>query len=230
MERFQIENIAFFFDTLDASQYHELCHSHPDITMVHWQETYSHHDYELYHPAETPKGDFKRRLDAIEVAIHAGLRKYAIGVLFGLAEPQRDVLLCIAHGHYLADTFGIPPSAFGLVRLQPSDGAELVDMPWRVCEELQLFLAAILRLAFADAEIIVTSREAPQQVESLLRVAATFTNATCTTVPGGYSRHVGTGILRNGQFYHGSPTFASVKKLVQRIGLRLNPSRPLGKV
>jgi 2-iminoacetate synthase len=229
MERFQIENVAFFFDTLDAAQYRVLAEAHGDVTMIHWQETYCRTDYALYHPPQTPKGNFERRLSAIESAVRSGLRKYAIGVLFGLAEPRRDVLLCIAHGRYLSDAFGVPPAALGLVRLQPSDGAEVVDMPHPVDERLHLFFAAVLRLAFPEADMIATSREAPSQIAALLRVAATFTNATCTTVPGGYSGKVAAGLQRNGQFYHGSPTFASVKRLVQKAGLQLNPSRPLGR-
>jgi 2-iminoacetate synthase len=229
MERFQIENTAFFFDTLEAAEYREICQHNPNITMVHWQETYIRHDYELYHPLETPKGNYERRLDAVEVAIKSGLNKYAIGILFGLAEPTLDVLLCIAHGYYLTDTLGKAPTALGIVRLQPSSGAEIVEMPYQVDEQLHLFLTAILRLAFPEADIIVTSRETPEQIQALLRVAATFTNATCTTVPGGYADDVKPGLQRNGQFFHGSPTYAQIKILIEQIGLELDTTRPLGK-
>lgn len=227
LEMYRFRNVAFFFDTLPSHDYRTLCHANPHLTMVHWQETYIREAYERFHPANTPKGDYERRLNAIETAIDNGLEKYAIGVLFGLADPRLDLLLCIAHGRYLEERTGQAPRALGLVRLQPTEGAKIVVMPCPVDEKLHLFLAAVFRLAFPRAEMIATSREKPAQIEALLRHVATFTNATCTTVPGGYSRDVRVGLQTDGQFFHDSPTYPAVERRVKGLGLVLDPCRPL---
>jgi 2-iminoacetate synthase len=227
METYGIENTAFFFDTLSIDEYHVLFSKHPQITMVHWQETYLREKYTEYHPKDTHKGDYAHRVDAIETALAGNLQKYAIGVLFGLADPKEDVLICIGHGRYLHTRYGLEPRALGIVRLQPTRGAEIVDMPYPVDESAHLFFSAILRLAFPRADMIATTRENLNHVSNLLKYAATFTNATCTTIPGGYSSKIRKGIQTDGQFYHNSPTYATVMRMIQDADLNLNPHRPL---
>lgn len=227
METLGIENPAFFFDTLSLGDYETIAHASPEATMIHWQETYLCERYAAFHPAGTPKADYPARLNAIEVALKAGLHKYGIGVLFGLSDPCEDVLMCIGHGRYLHNRLGIAPRAIGIVRLQPTDGAEIVTMPVQVDEETHLFMSALLRLAFPSAEMIATTRESRQQVERLLQTAATFTNATCTTMPKGYSTAVREGLQTDGQFYHESPTLLAVMRMIRNLGLEPDPHRHL---
>lgn len=222
-----VQNVAFFFDTQTPEIYKIMLNKREHLTMMHWQETYVKEDYQLYHPKNTKKGDFNNRLNAIEYAINGGLKKYLIGVLFGLADPVLDVLLCISHGQYLTSTYDIQPKGIGIVRIQPTSGAEIVGMPFNVSEDSHLFYSAILRIAFPKAEMIATSRESEAHISNLLNYSATFTNVTCTTVPGGYNDITRAGIQKNGQFFHNSPTYNAVKSMVEKINLKLDPKKPL---
>lgn len=220
------QDVSFYFDTQSTDNYKIIFGNRRHLSMMHWQETYIEEEYEKYHPKNTLKGDFNSRLNTIECAINGGLRKYLIGILFGLADPVLDVLLCISHGQYLSSTYNIHPRGIGIVRLQPSAGAELVGMPYNVSEQEHLFYSAILRLAFPDAQMIVTSRESESHISNLLKYAATFTNATCTTIPGGYN-DITKGIQKKGQFFHNSPTLNSVRNMAEKINLIIDPMKTL---
>jgi len=227
METLDVENSAFFFDTLSEDRYEVIGEASPEVTMIHWQETYMRERYAKFHPPDTAKGDYAGRLNAIETALKAGIKKYGIGVLFGLSNPCEDVLMCIGHGRYLHDKHGTGPRAIGIVRLQPTEGAEIVSMPVPVDEATHLFMSAVLRLAFPEAEMIATTRETRPHVEKLLCTAATFTNATCTTVPMGYSAKLREGLQTDGQFFHESPSFPSAKRMIRKLGLDPDPHRQL---
>ena len=62
-----------------------------------FQETYHHETYAKVHPANTRKGDYLHRLDALSRAQEAGIDDVGIGALFGLYDWRFEVLGLVNH-------------------------------------------------------------------------------------------------------------------------------------
>ena len=211
-----VKNFAFFIDTLSLEDYKIFADS--KTTMIHWQESYLKDDY-FKMVISGPKKDFEKRINAHETYLQAGGKKVGLSVLAGVASNfLKDVFMVLAHGKYLEETYGIPPSCFGTVRINPitrKDVSEFKKIP-----DEQMYLAtALYRIMFPKTNIIITSRENPEIVRRQIEAGATFANTTCTTVIGGY-KLMTEGKLNQeiGQFDHGNPSPEEVKKSLESIG------------
>lgn len=211
-----VKNFAFFIDTLGLEDYKIFADS--KTTMIHWQESYLKDDY-FKMVISGPKKDFEKRINAHETYLQAGGKKVGLSVLAGVANNfLKDVFMVLAHGKYLEETYGIPPSCFGTVRINPitrKDVSEFKKIP-----DEQMYLAtALYRIMFPKTNIIITSRENPEIVRRQIEAGATFANTTCTTVIGGY-KLMKEGKLNQeiGQFDHGNPSPEEVKKSLESIG------------
>lgn len=211
-----VKNFAFFIDTLSLEDYKNF--ADPKTTMIHWQESYIKDDY-FKMVISGPKKDFEKRINAHETYLQAGGKKVGLSVLAGVANNfLKDVFMVLAHGKYLEETYGIPPSCFGTVRINPitrKDVSEFKKIP-----DEQMYLAtALYRIMFPKTNIIITSRENPEIVRRQIEAGATFANTTCTTVIGGY-KLMKEGKLNQeiGQFDHGNPSPEEVKKSLESIG------------
>jgi len=211
-----VENFAFFIDTLNLDDYKVFADS--KITMIHWQESYLKDDY-LKMVLSGPKKDFEKRINAHESWLQAGGKKVGLSVLAGVTDNfLKDVFMVLAHGKYLEETYGIPPSCFGTVRINPITRKDVSEFK-KVPDEQMYLATALYRIMFPKTNIIITSRENPEIVRQQIKAGATFANTTCTTVIGGY-KLMREGKLNEsiGQFDHSNPSPEEVKKSLESIG------------
>ena len=161
-----------------------------------YQETYNEELYGLYHPRGT-KASFHWRLEAIERAAEAGIARLGLGILLGLADPQEDLLAMMRHAQYLHGRFPDRRLAFSLPRIyQAPEGFEA---PYRIDDETFIRMYCTLRIAFPDAELVLSTREPAPLRHRLARICITQMSAGSRTVPGGYEEP-GTDSPRGQQF------------------------------
>ncbi len=150
-----------------------------------YQETYNEQLYARYHPRGS-KVWWDWRLEAPERAAEAGMSRLGLGVLLGLSEPRQDVLAMIRHGRYLQARFPDVALAFSLPRIHEApDGFE---PSYPVDDETFVRLYCVLRLAFPEAHLLLSTRECAVLRERLAKICITQMSAGSSTAPGGYDK------------------------------------------
>jgi 2-iminoacetate synthase len=152
--------------------------------LVVYQETYDRAPYAELHTSG-PKRDFDWRLDCPERAYAAGFRRLGIGALFGLAAWEHEAMALAAHVDYLLRHCWKASVTVSLPRLRPAAGEfqPRTEFPDRAL--VQVILA--LRLCFPQVGIVLSTREAPELRDRLVRLGVTLMSAGSHTEPGGYT-------------------------------------------
>jgi 2-iminoacetate synthase len=148
-----------------------------------YQETYDEQLYARYHPRGS-KARFDWRLEAPERAAEAGMSRLGLGVLLGLGDPARDVLSMIQHGQYLRARFPHVKLAFSLPRIHDAPDGFLPS--YQVDDETFVRFYCVLRLAFPDAQLVLSTREPVELRNRLAKICVTQMSAGSSTAPGGY--------------------------------------------
>lgn len=153
--------------------------------VVHYQETYDRVRYAETHVAGW-KRDYDRRLNSMELAADAGIRRLGIGALLGLAPDWRaDVLAVAAHARFLCTRYWRTEVTVALPRITPSASG---FQPSAEVDERRFVLAlSALRLFEPLAGIVVSTRERAEVRDGLIKICATHMSAGSSTEPGGYS-------------------------------------------
>jgi len=134
-----------------------------------FQETYHHQTYSDAHPAGTIKGDYKWRLYSLHRAMEAGIDDVAIGALFGLYDWRFEVMGMLAHARELERVFGIGPHTVSVPRIEPAVNTSYRQhSKYRVSDQDFRKLIAVLRLSIPYAGLIVTCREKPDMIRSII--------------------------------------------------------------
>ncbi len=135
-----------------------------------FQETYDRHLYAKLHPGKSPKSDFHWRLYVMHRAFEAGIDDVAIGALFGLNPDWKfEVLGLVAHSRELEARFGIGPHTISFPRLESANGTSLPEESVNNVSDADFKkLVAVLRLSVPYAGIIVTAREKPETIRSVI--------------------------------------------------------------
>jgi 2-iminoacetate synthase len=177
-----VASLSIEVQPFEEAEYRRLARSGVDGLVV-YQETYDPPLYARMHP-KGYKRDYRYRLEALERGYRAGMRRLGIGILLGLGDWRRDALVLGAHAAYLFKhgwqahlTISLPrlrPAAGGFEPLQPVTDQELVQM---ICA---------LRLVFPDVGLVLSTREAPEFRDGLMRLGVTQMSAGSRTEPGGY--------------------------------------------
>lgn len=149
-----------------------------------YQETYDPQLYAGYHPRGT-KVSYDWRLEGAERAAEAGLGRVGLGVLLGLCQPERDLAALVRHGAYLRHRFAQLTLAFSLPRIH--EAAPGFTVPHPVGDELFRRMYCGLRMAFPQAELVLSTREASELRNRLADVCITQMSAGSSTAPGGYA-------------------------------------------
>ncbi|NLO92431.1 MAG: [FeFe] hydrogenase H-cluster radical SAM maturase HydG [Elusimicrobia bacterium] len=136
-------------------------------TFQVFQETYDRDLYARLHPGGTPKSDFRWRLYALHRAFEAGIDDVAIGALFGLGDWKFEVLGLLLHARDLEKTFGVGPHTVSFPRLENACGSALKNKH-QVSDADFKKLVAVLRLCIPYAGMIVTARETPEVIRSVI--------------------------------------------------------------
>ncbi len=122
-----------------------------------YQETYDRNHYARFHP-KGPKSDYDWRLETHDRAAKAGLRQIGLGSLLGLTDWRLETLALAQHAHYLMKKYWQSRISFSFPRLRPARAvaSQFEHIPTDK-ELVQMMLA--LRLCFADAGLVISTRE-----------------------------------------------------------------------
>ncbi len=151
-----------------------------------FQETYHHATYARFHPANTRKGNYAYRLDALSRAMEAGIDDVGIGALFGLYDWRFEVLGLVSHALFLQKRYGVGPHTISFPRLQPAAGVRL-DEQYFVNDHDFKRLIAILRLAVPYTGLILTAREQPALRREVMDFGVSQIDAGSRIEIGGYT-------------------------------------------
>ncbi len=158
-------------------------HAAGAIGVTLYQETYDEALYSAYHPRGV-KASFDWRLEATERAAEAGMRRLGLGILLGLGDPRTDVVALLRHARYLQERFPDRTLALSLPRIREAPAG--FQGPFPVDDDTLVRLYCVLRIAQPRAELVLSTREAPELRNRLARICVTQLSAGSSTVPGGY--------------------------------------------
>ena len=199
---------------MTAAQYGKLFDAGIEgITL--YQETYDRDAYAHYHLGG-PKADYDRRLQGPDDFASAGMRELGLGALLGLADWRIETLALGAHALHLFKRHWQSRISFSFPRLRPACGVPTQAFPHLVTDKNLVQMMLALRLCFADAGLVLSTREPAGLRDRLVNLGVTKMSAGSRTSPGGYSHdHKDTG-----QFEVSDERSASeVVAMLQRRGL-----------
>ncbi len=154
-----------------------------------YQETYDRDTYRRYHPAG-PKADYDLRLSAPDNFAQAGMREIGLGSLLGLFDWRLETLALAEHAHYLMKRYWQSHVSFSFPRLRPAKDVDRSQFSLLSDKNLVQMLLA-LRLCFADAGMVISTRESAVLRNHLVKLGITKMSAGSKTNPGGYSGRTG---------------------------------------
>jgi 2-iminoacetate synthase len=160
-----------------------------------YQETYDRDTYARLHRAG-PKADYDKRLRGPDDFAGAGMRELGLGVLLGLADWRIETVALGEHAFALFKRYWKSRVSFSFPRLRPAPGvpSDVFAHPVTDRNLVQMILA--LRLCFADAGLVLSTRERADLRDRLIRLGITKMSAGSRTSPGGYTK----GHTSSGQF------------------------------
>jgi 2-iminoacetate synthase len=152
--------------------------------VVVYQESYHRPTYAAHH-VKGRKRDFDWRLETAERAAAAGVERIGLGVLLGLADWRRELMLLGVHLDYLRRHHWRSRYQLALPRLRPCLGGAAVAAPVGDAALVQALCA--LRLFAPDEGIALSTRETPRLRDHLAAIGITHMSAGSHTEPGGYA-------------------------------------------
>jgi len=155
-----------------------------------YQETYNRQAYQFYHPAG-PKSDYDNRLVAPDRIAQAGMREIGLGVLLGLTDWRIETVALAEHAHYLKKRYWQSHLSFSFPRLRPAHNVDNLQFRHLPSDKNLVQMIVALRLCFADAGLVLSTRERVQLRDHLIKLGITKISAGSKTNPGGYSRRSG---------------------------------------
>jgi 2-iminoacetate synthase len=151
-----------------------------------YQETYNRKTYAHFHPAG-PKTDFDNRLYIPDYIAAAGMRQIGLGVLLGLDDWRVETLALAEHGHYLMKRYWKSHLSFSFPRLRPACEVQRTQFEHLLGHKELAQMIMAVRLCFADAGLVLSTRENAKLRDNLIKLGITKISAGSKTNPGGYS-------------------------------------------
>jgi 2-iminoacetate synthase len=180
----EIPSLSVEVQVWDTETYRRLVEAGCEGLVV-YQETYSRDTYAGVH-LKGKKRNYDWRLAALDRGAEAGMRRLGLGALLGLhAEWQLDALAVAAHARALMRRWWRCEVSVSLPRLRPAAGGFEPAVPVGDRELVQLLCA--LRLFLPDLGLSLSTREAPELRDAMLRLGVTQMSAGSHTEPGGYA-------------------------------------------
>jgi 2-iminoacetate synthase len=127
-------------------------------------------------------------LDAPERIAAAGVREIGLGVLLGLTNWRTEALALGEHAHYLIKRYWQSHVSFSFPRLRPAYAVKGSQFKHLLSDKNLVQMIIALRLCFADAGLVLSTRERAKMREHLIEVGITKISAGSKTCPGGYSQ------------------------------------------
>ncbi len=153
-----------------------------------YQETYDRQAYAHYH-GRGPKADYDLRLRAPDDMAAAHMREIGLGVLLGLADWRIETLALAEHAWHLMRSYWQSHVSFSFPRLRPAVGVTSATFPHLLTDKSLVQMILALRLCFADAGLVISTREPARLRDHLVRLGITRMSAGSRTNPGGYHEH-----------------------------------------
>ncbi len=157
-----------------------------------YQETYNRGVYDRFHPAG-PKADYDRRLRTPDDFASARMREIGLGSLLGLSHWRIETLALAEHARYLLKKYWQSRISFSFPRLRPASHVDALLFEHLVTDRHLAQMIMALRLCFADAGLVLSTREPARLRNRLINLGITKLSAGSKTNPGGYSGHYETG-------------------------------------
>lgn len=151
-----------------------------------YQETYDRKAYDHYHPAG-PKADYDNRLNGPDSIAAAGMRRIGLGALLGLSDWRLQTLALAEHAHYLIKKYWRSQVSFSFPRLRPAYETNEMQFDHLISDADLVQMITALRLCFADAGLVLSTRERADFRDHLMKLGITRLSAGSKTNPGGYS-------------------------------------------
>ncbi|MCI0498970.1 MAG: 2-iminoacetate synthase ThiH [Planctomycetales bacterium] len=149
-----------------------------------YQETYDRDVYAEYHVAG-PKADYENRLQTPDWFASAQMRRLGLGVLLGLADWRVETLALAEHAAYLIKNFWRSHVSFSFPRIRPAARVQH-QWPHLVSDGNLVQMMLALRLCFADAGMVLSTRESAAFRDHAVNFCITQMSAGSKTSPGGY--------------------------------------------
>jgi 2-iminoacetate synthase len=199
---------------MTASDYRKLFEAGIEgITL--YQETYDRQAYARYHLGG-PKADYDTRLRGPDDFASAGMREIGLAPLLGLTDWRIETLALGEHAHHLFRRYWQSRISFSFPRLRPAYGVPTGAFPHLVMDKNLVQAMLALRLCFADAGLVLSTREPANLRDRLVRLGITKMSAGSRTSPGGYSHDH----ENAGQFeVNDERTAADIVAMLKRQGL-----------
>lgn len=152
-----------------------------------FQETYDPELYPSFHPSG-PKANYQFRLNALAEGGKAGFYNLGMGALLGLNPNWRIESANMAiHGLWIKKHFWKSHPQFSFPRITPTKWGYNVPAPISDLNLEQMILA--FRLAFHEADLILSTREKPDFRLRMAESAVSHLSAGSQVEPGGYQNH-----------------------------------------
>jgi 2-iminoacetate synthase len=151
-----------------------------------FMETYHRQTYAQVHLGGK-KQDFDYRLEALERAGHAGVRRLGLGALLGLYDWRLDGFWMALHARYLQKECWQSAISLSFPRLRDVPARHKVHYPLSDREFVQLMLA--LRIFLPEAGFTLSTRERAELRDHLIPLGVTMMSAGSSTRPGGYATY-----------------------------------------
>jgi len=153
-----------------------------------YQETYNRRLYSEYH-ISGPKSDYDYRLDTHDRTASAGMRRLGLGALLGLGDWRVETLALAEHAAWLMKKYWRCRVSFSFPRLRPANHV-LPNFEHLTTDRDLVRMMLTLRLCFADAGIVLSTRESASLRDNLTGLCVTRMSAGSKTSPGGYGRRI----------------------------------------
>ena len=119
------------------------------------------------------------------------MREIGLGALLGLADWRFETLALAEHAHYLIKRYWQSHVSFSFPRLRPAYEVAGSQFEHLLSDKNLVQMITALRLCFADAGLVLSTRERAKLRDHLIRFGITKASAGSKTNPGGYSGHSG---------------------------------------
>ena len=180
----EIPSVSVEVQVWDGETYRRLVDAGCEGLVV-YQETYDRDTYAAVH-LKGKKRNYDWRLAALDRGAAAGMRRLGLGALLGLHSDWRlEGLAVAAHARALMRRWWRCEVSASLPRLRPAAGGFSPAAPVGDRELVQLLCA--LRVFLPDLGLSLSTREAPELRDALLRLGVTQMSAGSHTEPGGYA-------------------------------------------
>lgn len=211
--REKFSSLSIEIHQLERDEYKRLYESGIEGVTI-YQETYSRDVYERYHLAG-PKADYEKRLRAADDICSSGMRNIGLGALLGLNDYRQETLALAEHAAYIMKNYWRTKVSISFPRIRPANAVQDKMFQHIVTDEQLVQMVLALRLCFADAGLVLSTREPAIIRDNFLNLGITRVSAGSKTNPGGYSSDNATEQFEISD----SRSPAEVAEVIQQAGL-----------